>query len=54
MAVFCYYSGKIRTFLCVSRFRESEDIALICRAAPSQSAAYDTPTLVASNALLGQ
>ena len=54
MAAFCYYSGKIRTFLCVSRFRESEDMALICRAAPSQNAAYGTPVLVVTNALLGQ
>ena len=54
MTVFCYYFGKIRTFLRVSRFRESEDMALICRAAPSQNAAHDTPALVVTNALLGQ
>lgn len=54
MTVFCYYFGKIRTFLCISRFRESEDMALICCAAPSQNAAYDTPVLVVTNALLGQ
>lgn len=54
MAVFCYYSGKIRTFLCVSRFMESEDKALIRCAATFQNVAFDTPTLVVPNALLGQ
>ena len=54
MTLFCFYSGKFRTFLFVFCFMESEDMVLICRAAPSQNATYDTPTLVVSNALFGQ
>ena len=54
MTLFCFYSGKFRTFLCVSRFMESEDKALIRCAATFQNVAFDTPTLVVPNALLGQ